>query len=859
MAWPKRVYAATKTKGLYVASSFTASGDQPVWAPLNAGLPSTAIHAFCLDRHEATHDARMFCVVNQIVYGRSTGDWEELLTTEEARAMLGFVNGEYIQYVITDPITGYLYVSVSREPGESSAIGVCISHDHGETWQSSVVRVKAYQYVTEHPIDAYDGMIVMMYSVSPISQHTAYSKDHGVTWTKYSVGSLSSPGWLPARIHQGITDYYYGCRFGGFYDLLRCSTLANEYTDVNPADNEDGPYSQGGMWFDRNDPLHIITLPGLGHLPGQCILETFDGFATPGTKRNQNVCHVPEIAAECDNGYFVLGSDSNGTAVYVSTDGVTLSHRSGANWNTSPYTGSIPTDSGGICQWGLWAVMEPSSGGPTVPPGGGTITPPGYGGPITLVGTGGYTQAVSFPGYTGIDRGEPMPGDRGAWDTVEYASLHARDIQDAAPTVHNPTDGNVGDVPMWDGDKYVATDVLTPAEHTAIGNGAPHHAPVTLGAGSDAELATLVGQELTVVLKDHAHDGSAGEGGQIEATNLKASGASDDQVLTATGGVATWATLVIPDTGGGLAHQYTYVPDGAGSWAFVVDDNGLPVFMLTSGESGGGASDASDLTYTPVEVTDWNDSADPGNADYALDQLAERVADLEGSSGFSYWEPDAPPASPTEYDDEFDDASFDTGLWTELDPNNILTISEGPHGLVLTEATRAGDNVTGVFQPCPAGDFAIICKPSLSAKQADYAQAGLLLGTDLVLNPSSSGLISLHLTVNGGGNILELLRWNNCTSYNGSLSRLGSGLETAKYLRLRRIGTTIYADYSHDGIGWIQVYSGAQPWTINQIGLMCNNVNTGVTITAYHRFFRFTADTSMAAPIAGRLCRKAYA
>jgi hypothetical protein len=40
---------------------------------------------------------------------------------------------------------------------------------------------------------------------------------------------------------------------------------------------------------------------------------------------------------------------------------------------------------------------------------------------------------------------------------------------------------------------------LTTAAHTAIGNGAPHHAPTTLGVGSDAALA-LAGQELTLTL-----------------------------------------------------------------------------------------------------------------------------------------------------------------------------------------------------------------------------------------------------------------------------------------------------------------------------------------------------------------------
>ncbi len=38
---------------------------------------------------------------------------------------------------------------------------------------------------------------------------------------------------------------------------------------------------------------------------------------------------------------------------------------------------------------------------------------------------------------------------------------------------------------------------------------------------------------------------------------------------------------------------------------------------------------ASEVTYTPAVLTDWDANADPGNVDAALDQLAERVDDNE--------------------------------------------------------------------------------------------------------------------------------------------------------------------------------------------------------------------------------------
>jgi len=52
--------------------------------------------------------------------------------------------------------------------------------------------------------------------------------------------------------------------------------------------------------------------------------------------------------------------------------------------------------------------------------------------------------------------------------------------------------------------------------------------------------------------------------------------------------------------------------------------------VLVNGAPIGGA-DAADVTYTPAVAADWDGSADPGNVDDALDQLAERVTDVEGA------------------------------------------------------------------------------------------------------------------------------------------------------------------------------------------------------------------------------------
>ena len=143
-------------------------------------------------------------------------------------------------------------------------------------------------------------------------------------------------------------------------------------------------------------------------------------------------------------------------------------------------------------------------------------------------------------------RGDPLQGSRSAHDVTD-PDLHASDIEDAAFTVHMDPAAAEGEAMVMGGaGEYVATDivteaeltlhtadpaahhdpvtlgagdaalsiidqvltladVLTPTEHTAIGNDSPHHTAVTLGAGNDAALA-LSGQELTLTL-----DGSSGE------------------------------------------------------------------------------------------------------------------------------------------------------------------------------------------------------------------------------------------------------------------------------------------------------------------------------------------------------------
>ena len=544
MAWPDRVYVATAALGIFYTDAFTATGDQPVWGTINGGLPATTITAFCLDRHEVPANTRMFCIVSGTIYRRTTGDWAAVLTSAEANTLAGFSSGQTLSSVIVDSETGYVY-GLLRVENATAPIGVVRSIDHGTTWTAVTARASAFNYALGN-IDAHDGLVVFTTVPSAaIKCYAYYSRDNGSTWAYHYVGEHLSAYNLPVLIHRQLTETWYGghATSANLFDLFKATPAG--YTILSTSEGY-GPYAAGGLWIDPDDDDHMLVL---NDSLDSYARETSDDWTSLDAENATNPQHINVLGEDCENDAWVTGriNDANGPYVYVTTDGYTMTHRSGANYNSSPYADSIPETADGVISRGLWVVFDAANEGPTPPPGGGTITPPDTGTPIT-VGGGGYVQAVTMPDYTGYERGEPLPGDRGAWavDTEARGQLHASDIRQEASRYHLPVwDAQVGDAPVWDGSLWAPTDVatqdeldnlalndladvdadapddgdalvynsvdgewepvdvLTPTEHTAIGDSSPHHAAVTLGAGNDAALA-LSGQELTLTLSGYS-------------------------------------------------------------------------------------------------------------------------------------------------------------------------------------------------------------------------------------------------------------------------------------------------------------------------------------------------------------------
>lgn len=83
-------------------------------------------------------------------------------------------------------------------------------------------------------------------------------------------------------------------------------------------------------------------------------------------------------------------------------------------------------------------------------------------------------------------------------------------------------------------------------------------------------------------------------------------------------------------------------PTGKRLWAIILEDGRDQLYkndtwndfldLRFDGSGSGGVSDAADVTYTPVDVNDWDYLSDPGDVADALDQLASRIGDVEASS-----------------------------------------------------------------------------------------------------------------------------------------------------------------------------------------------------------------------------------
>jgi hypothetical protein len=220
------------------------------------------------------------------------------------------------------------------------------------------------------------------------------------------------------------------------------------------------------------------------------------------------------------------------------------------------------------------------------------------------------------------------------------------------------------------------------------------------------------------------------------------------------------------------------------------------------------------------------------------------------------WDPDAPPASASALDDEFDDGTLDA-KWTELDFGSVLAVNESGtyNHLILTSSPGAGNKAAGLAQTLPAGDFTIVAKVGLRAISANAFEAGIALWQNLT---SGSDIKTLSAQMESDGFVdvrsVEYSDYLNPVGIEDWSHEAVVGPH-AVYLRLRRNGSNYYQDWSLDGLHWNTHGAATNPsFTPGYCGVFANNTPaSGIRESSFH-FFRYTgSDVGERGILAGQL------
>lgn len=278
-----------------------------------------------------------------------------------------------------------------------------------------------------------------------------------------------------------------------------------------------------------------------------------------------------------------------------------------------------------------------------------------------------------------------------------------------------------------------------------------------------------------------------------------------------------------------------------------VTDEGAGKATITVSGGGDGLTVQEDDSPVAVDVTVLNFE---GGAEVTDEGSGKATITVSGGAGgaadFSIWMPEAPPASPSVYDDEFDDSSFDTGLWTEFDVPATMTPNEAEYGFYMTGGTS--NNFQGIFQEVPDQDFAIYTKLDWLNNSDGDSQAGLLV----LQNASNLSTTDLYGHANFRGGVLGL-RGLRATQYNAAptevWNRVGGpgGWEPGYWLRFRQVGSDWDFGYSLDGKHWFDVDNGhTEDFTVDAVGLFQRRQNVSDTASkVIFSFFRYTTDAAV--------------
>ena len=208
--------------------------------------------------------------------------------------------------------------------------------------------------------------------------------------------------------------------------------------------------------------------------------------------------------------------------------------------------------------------------------------------------------------------------------------------------------------------------------------------------------------------------------------------------------------------------------------------------------------------------------------------------------GASYQNPiDEPPASPSMWDDEFNDNAV-ASAWNWLN-QGVSSANEADTYLQIDSVGLSGDNLRGLAKPCPSGNFTILAKIIGSTRLGNYPKSGVLIAESLVGKQFLAA--ARYVSFVNTRIEHELYTTPSARSFVSSQSTINVLPIYIKIYVYNDSGWKVNISYSSNGIVWFNHAIGVSlGFTPAYIGLGANNAGTTNVDSFYFDWFRVIED-----------------
>lgn len=667
MAWPHKLYVATRTLGVYYTDNFSGPGTQPTWTAVNGGLPATDVRQFALDPFAPAVKQYVLLETARTLYRRDNGgSWAAILTSAQADTLCSGSNGYISHFWVDQTVDGRIWALYGGNGGDGVVIFALYSSDYGATWAAAtrITTSGASERIPQGITAA--GDIVFVQFLRGDGNRYARSVNKGATWYEAGLGYSSTT--ITANPLQ--TDRAYSSNSGG----LILYTTGADPTNINASV---GLTRADSMWFSAISAAHHRCIYN-GKL--YATTDSWSSNNSPSSISPAPLSIAPRAGADENQILVELTLDTNpdgGLQGHVigclyGEDDTTAVGIAGTNCETAPYTDAIPMTCGGAAVGGIAAVYEGvpirllsitrktdlAEYASRVYPRGNSVslayTTRTASGEYTLDATAGYIANgtaealygrrdsvqyfdISLPDSTGSESEQRVYGANALYDAaLEWLGQHDRVATfysivvtgyDTPPkpgeTIHVLTTTTV------DGADVIEIDDDFNIVEASYGIDADGLPIATLEI-TDIERRAVTGdqrvaQAIVSAIRAETNSGNS----SVLPAAVSASGTA-----SIIGGEINGTTIGLLDPEAG--RFTTLQVDGTADIAVIASGTAAAEHyaLLADGSAGSDwdAIDASYLTFTAGSASNWDGSVSPAGVQEALDQLAGRAVDLEALS-----------------------------------------------------------------------------------------------------------------------------------------------------------------------------------------------------------------------------------